>query len=312
MMNIAVIGAGVAGLTCARQLSNAGLNPVVFDKGRGIGGRVATRRSGDLRFDHGAPYAQAFRANFRNMLHGLVNDGYAAKWIDGKEQEKIVGTPDMSSLPKGLATGLDVRLSTPITSVASNSGKGWRLRTAEKDFMAHHIVITIPAPQVAGILGEKHPLAKQIMNVKMSPVLTLMVAVNGKIPTASVPKQDDPLVSIIQNCGKPNRPQNDGSAWVAHAGLAFSLEHLEKDLQDITKQMLPLMCHRLNVTAGRITHAVAHRWRYGRVSKPLEQPFLRSSNGTMYLGGDWCVGPNVEDAWFSGSAIATDLMSQIL
>ena len=312
MINIAVIGAGIAGLTCARQLSNAGLNPVVFDKGRGIGGRVATRRSGDLRFDHGAPYAQAFRADFKKMLHGLVNDDYAAQWIDGKGEDKTVGTPDMSSLPKGIAAGLDVRLNTPITAVASHAGKGWRLRSAEKDFLAHHIIITVPAPQVAGILGEKHPLATQITKVKMSPVLTIMIALNGDIPIAHEPKQDDPLVSIIQNCGKPNRPQNCGSAWVAHAGLAFSLAHLEKDLPDIAKQMLPLLCNRLSVKADRITHAVSHRWRYGRVSEPLEQPFLRSSNGTMYLGGDWCVGPNIEDAWSSGTAIATDLLERIL
>ena len=312
MMNIAVIGAGVAGLTCARQLSNAGLNPVVFDKGRGIGGRVATRRSGDLRFDHGAPYAQAIRADFSNMLHNLVDDGYAAQWIDGTEQDKTVGTPNMSSLLKGMAAGLDVRLGTPITAVVSCPEKGWRLRGAEKDFLAHHIIITVPAPQVAGILGEKHPLANQITNVKMSPILTLMIAVNGKTPIASEPKQDDPLVSIIQNSGKPNRPQNGESAWVAHAGLVFSLAHLEKDLPDITKQMLPLLCDCLNVTADRITHAAAHRWRYGRVSEPLEQPFLRSSNGTMYLGGDWCVGPNIEDAWSSGTAIATDLLAKIL
>jgi len=59
MTDIIIIGAGIAGLACARPLADAGLHVIIIDKGRGIGGRVATRRADDLRFDHGAPYARA-------------------------------------------------------------------------------------------------------------------------------------------------------------------------------------------------------------------------------------------------------------
>jgi len=60
-----------------------------------------------------------------------------------------------------------------------------------------------------------------------------------------------------------------------------------------------------------VTFAAAHRWRYARVAAPLGQPFLRSPDGTLYLGGDWCLGAGVEAAWTSGTAIAEDLLEQI-
>ena len=90
------------------------------------------------------------------------------------------------------------------------------------------------------------------------------------------------------------------------------MTHLEKNLPDIAALMLPLMCKRLDVTLGRITHAVAHRWRYSRVSKALGQPFVSTPDRTLYLGGDWCVGPDIEDAWTSGTAIAQDLLEREL
>ena len=71
-----------------------------------------------------------------------------------------------------------------------------------------------------------------------------------------------------------------------------------------------MLCDRLGVAADRVTHAAAHRWRYARVTVPLGQPFLRERGGSLYLGGDWCIGPRVESAWTSGTAIADDLLER--
>jgi predicted NAD/FAD-dependent oxidoreductase len=311
MMSIAIIGAGMAGLACARQLSEAGLKPVVFDKGRGIGGRVATRRAGDYRFDHGAPCAEARTDGFTDILRGLVDDGHAAVWTDGTRPTQIVGTPGMSSIPKGLAAGLDVRLRSQITAVAPQ-GAGWRLHLGDTYYDADQVVVTVPAPQIAGLLGDTHPLMAHIARVEMAPGLTLMATITDGVPVVRQGGKNDVLVSIIENSSKPDRPQNDVSAWVAHAGLAFTLVHLEEDLPDIAARMVPLLCERLGVTPDSVTHAVAHRWRYSQVVKPLGKPFVHTSDATLYLGGDWCVGSLVEDAWTSGTAIAADLLARRL
>ena len=109
MIPIVIIGAGMAGLACARRLADAGLAPVVLDKGRGIGGRVATRRAGSLQFDHGAQYMNAHGSDFAAVLRNLGETGALAGWQDGTGQTHSVGVPGMSAIPKALGAGLDIR-----------------------------------------------------------------------------------------------------------------------------------------------------------------------------------------------------------
>ena len=78
MTSVAIIGSGISGLACARQLAKAGVSVVVFDKGRDVGGRFATRRAGDLQFDHGAPFFRAQRKDFSALLANLTVGGSAA------------------------------------------------------------------------------------------------------------------------------------------------------------------------------------------------------------------------------------------
>jgi renalase len=311
MTNVIIIGAGITGLSCARRLADAGLNVIVIDKGRGIGGRVATRRAGDHRFDHGAPHLSTKEGGFSTVLQNLCDSSHAAPWIDNTGKAWSVGTPGMSAIPKGMAVGLDVQLETQVREVVPN-GLDWCVNCDDRQLDARHVVITVPAPQVAGLLGAQHPLVAQIADVEMSPSLTLMAAVSGDAPTVRLGEPNDPLALITHDSIKPGRPQNGDSAWVVQAGLAFSYAHLEDDLPDIAARMLPLFCNRLNITPDRVTHAVAHRWRYSRVAKPLDQPFARTPEATLYLGGDWCVGPQIEDAWTSGTAIASDLLAHAI
>jgi renalase len=104
------------------------------------------------------------------------------------------------------------------------------------------------------------------------------------------------LAWIAQDSAKPGCPQGPDTLWVAQAGEAFSVAHLENTPEEFTALMLPLLCDRLVVTADRATDAAAHRWRYARVTQALGQPFQCSPDATLYLGGDWCIGPRVEAA----------------
>jgi predicted NAD/FAD-dependent oxidoreductase len=181
---------------------------------------------------------------------------------------------------------------------------------------ATRVVVTVPAPQVAAILGADHPLMTMISTIRMEPCLTLMAGINSPPTFVTREEPDEPLAWIAQDSAKPGRrPEiNVASgvvAWVAQAGPVFSAAHLEDDPAAIVARMLPMLCELLGVTADRVIHAAAHRWRYARVTAPLGQPFLRDASGSLYLGGDWCIGPRVEAAWTSGTAIADDLLAQM-
>jgi len=301
---IVIIGSGIAGLACARRLAEAGLSPLVLDKGRGIGGRVATRRVGDLQFDHGAQFVNAHGDGFAAALIGLS----VGRWQDGTGRTHSVGVPGMSAIPKALGAGLDIRQGVQVTRVQQD-GDGWVLHVEGDTLNCAHVVMTVPAPQVAGLLGDGHPLVANLASVRLAPCLTLMAAVMAPAPFITRQDKDDPLSWIAQDSSKSGRPQGLGALWVAQAGEAFSAAHLEKSAEEIAALMLPLLCDRLGVTPDRVTYAAAHRWRYARVTQALGQPFVRSADGTLYLGGDWCIGPRVEAAWTSGTAIADAILA---
>jgi predicted NAD/FAD-dependent oxidoreductase len=307
MTSTIIIGAGMAGLACARRLVEAGHQPVVLDKGRGVGGRVATRRDDGFQFDHGAQYVTAKDAPFAAVLSGLIASGQAAPWPDASGKPRVVGTPSMRTLAAALATGLDIRQSVTVTAL--NRGEGdWQVCAGEMISRAERVVVTVPAPQVAALIGPDHPLSALLTRVQMAPCLTLMVSIDAPAPFVTRETLDDPIAWIAQDSAKPGRPPPGAVAWVAHASPEFSAAHLEDSPADMVSRMLPLVCERLGVTADRVAYAAAHRWRYAHVTAPLGQPFLRSADRSLYLAGDWCIGPRVEAAWTSGTAAANDLL----
>jgi predicted NAD/FAD-dependent oxidoreductase len=303
---IVIIGAGMAGLACARRLADAGLTPIVLDKGRGIGGRVATRRAGDLQFDHGAQYVNAHSAEFAAVLRSLGDA--VVGWQGGKGCTHSVGVPGISAIPKALGAGLEIRQNARVARLLQDDD-GWALHLDTGTMRAARVVVTVPAPQ-ADLLGAGHPLLHALAPVRFAPCLTLMAAITAPAPFITRQDADDCLAWIAQDSAKPGRPQGGATAWVAQAGEAFSQTHLDETPTEIAARMLLLLCDRLGVPLDRMTHASAHRWRYARVTQALGQPFLRSPDATLYLGGDWCIGPRVEAAWTSGTAIADDILAR--
>lgn len=314
MTPVVIIGSGIAGIACARRLAKGGVAAILLDKGRGVGGRVATRRVDALQFDHGAQYVTAKTAAFSAVLDDLAAQGAAAPWPDDAGSIRMVGTPGMATLGKALAAGLHVRQGVEVSALGRIEG-GWQVDAGDNRQFAVRVVVTVPAPQVAALLGADHPWVPWLGGVSMAPCLTLMAAIRARPPFVTREAPDEPLAWIAQDSAKPGRPEvaigTDAIAWVAQAGADFSTKYLEDSPEAIAARMLPLLCDRLGVTADRVTHAVAHRWRYARVTTPLGQPFLRDAGGSLYLGGDWCIGPRVEAAWTSGTAIADDLLAAV-
>ena len=310
MTRTLVIGAGMAGLACARALQDAGRPVRVLDKGRGIGGRVATRRAdtpaGELRFDHGAQYVTARDPEFAAMLAGSQA---AAVWDDGAAHPHYVGLPGMSGLPRALAEGLDVTSGVAVTAVRRD-GPVWQVTTDGAVIEAERVVLTVPAPQVAPLIGPGHALVPELREVRMAPGLTLMAAFPADAPAPFISRKppDGPLAFVARDNSKPQRAEG-AVTWVAQASPEWSATHLEDDKSTIARRMLPLLCEAIGAEPDTVLHLDAHRWRYARVTTPLGQPFLRDTTGTLHLGGDWCLGPRVEAAWASGTAIARDILA---
>lgn len=309
MRTTLIIGAGMTGIACARALHDAGRSVRILDKGRGIGGRMATRRAetrvGNLSFGHGAQYVSAHNPAFATLLDELAT---AAAWEDGATHPHYVGVPGMSNLPRTLAAGLDVKNCVEVTSIRRENG-AWQVSFGDDKIEAKQVVLTVPVPQIAPLVGSDHPLIPALGAVQMGPSLTLMAAflAEGPPPFVSQAFSDGPLSYIARIDSKPGRP-TAATTWVAQASAIWSTEHIEEEKEKIAQMMLPLLCDIICVDPARVLHLDAHRWRYARVTMPLGQPFLRDTTGTLHMGGDWCLGSRVEAAWESGTAIARDIL----
>ncbi len=309
--NVAIIGAGIAGLACARRLSNAGLSLVVFDKGRGVGGRLATRRAaGGRQFDHGAQYITAQSDAFAATLYDARIKGAIAQWDDGSCKPRYVGVPGMSGFAKHLATGLEIKQRVSVIGIKEGA-HGWLVETNCGKCVFDRVISTVPAPQTVALLGSPYDINSQLSQVEFEPCLALMVSLRPGFtrPFLHVSDRDSALSWIAQDSTKPGRP--DPSCWVAQANSDWSAQHLELNLDEIKERMLELFCPRLGISREQIDCVVVHRWRYARVAEPLGRDFVCNSTKTFYAGGDWCLGQRVEDAWTSGDAIAWDLLDTL-
>lgn len=293
-MRLAVIGAGMAGVTCARRLADAGLSPVIFEKSRGLGGRLATRRADDWRFDHGAQFVTARKESFRTYL-----ETHAARWNPvGASKDWFVGTPAMNALVKPMADGLDIRLGEAVT--AERDGQGWRIGDAVFD----RVVSTVPVVQARTLFPE---MQDTLSAVEVAPCWTLMVVFKDGVdwPEMARSREGD-LAWIARNASKPQRDAAK-ECWVVHASPAWSTVNLELDKGAARDQMLDL----LRTSRGdlpAIAYSVAHRWRYAMTTTPLGYSHAMSEDESLLIGGDWCLGARVEDAWDSGQAMAAAIV----
>mgnify|MGYP003115917079 CR=1 FL=1 len=306
---IAIIGAGMAGLACARELADSGRQVTVFDKGRGLGGRIATRRTDFGSFDHGAQYATARDEAFRAVLGRAVRSGQAQVWPDiSDDRDRIVGTPGMSALVRPLADGLDIRSACEVRRLKRDHA-GWHV---DFDDGRHEgpfgtIVLTPPAPQARQLLEHQDGLFPELDRIVYAPCWTLMAAFDWPLGAEPVHRGERPLSWIACNSGKPQRRVSH-ETWIAQADAAWSREHLEDDKAAVAEEMLRLMMHTLGVSTAQPAYLAAHRWRYARVETALETPCLFDPDRKIGIAGDGMLGGRIEAAFDSGKALAQEIL----
>ena len=310
-MRMAVIGAGIAGLSCAQELRRAGFEVTVFEKSRGIGGRIATRRTPeDLRFDHGAQFFTVQSKAFRQFLAGDVNKWQAVGNFD-QTRDWFIGSPDIKSFLRPIAKTLDIRLNTQINSLQQEE-EFWNLQSDTESFEGYdRVIITAPAPQTAALTEFSERFQSAISEVQMDPCWTLMLAFSDPVERdfdvkKFASEQIDWMARNSSKWGRRERPD----CWVVHATADWSRQHLELSRDDVLKELLPELLPELGKTEDDLIYFSAHRWRYANVSKPVGEIFMEDETGTLFGAGDWCAGTCVEHAFNSGYELAHHIRRQ--
>ncbi len=304
-MDIAIIGAGMAGLTCGAALRSAGHEVRLFDKGRGPGGRMSTRRmssgGADYAFDHGAQYFTATDARFRVQLAIWEKEGVVARWPAAGE-DAWVGTPGMNAPIKALAGQADARFGVRIQSIRREGKAFWLLREdggMEGAFDA--VLLAVPAEQAAPLLVRHSPaMAKAASDVESLPCWTLMAAFAARLAAPDCLRDSGAIGWAARNSAKPGR--GEGECWVVQGSPAWSAEHLECAPEEVQAMLFAALADAAGVLPALIT-ASAHRWRYASVPVS-ERAALWDAEAGVGACGDWLLGPRVEAAYLSGLALA--------
>lgn len=299
-MRAAVIGAGAAGLAAARALH--GFEVTVFDKGRGVGGRLATRRVetplGQALFDHGAQYATARDPAFAAAICDGV-EVWQARFEPAAREARLVGRAGMSSLGKALAAGLDVRLSTEVAPPRQESGL-WRvISISGEDFGAFDtLIVATPAEQAVRLLEAAPILAEEAAAARTAPCWAVMAVFPQPLalPFDAIRFEAGALGWAAREGSKPGRTPVE--AWTLHATPEWSRANLERPAEEVAAEL-----------AAEFTHATpgflgAHRWRFAQVEQAAGSAFGWDPDLRLGVCGDWRLGPRVELAWQSGRELA--------
>ncbi len=338
--HIGIVGAGMAAITCARTLVQAGHRVTVFEKSHGAGGRMSTRSTIFGSFDHGAQYFTVRDARFAaalqtvpgvckpwsaNTVRVLDAHGMVAQAGLPAREAHWVAAPGMNSLVKAWAKPLvdaaRVEFQTRVVALETDAIRPgrWQLRTVGAHDTTHvyggfdQVVLAIPAPQARSLLETAPgaaPLVHNIAEVSVAPCWTLMLAFPNAVqpglttlgPHWNAARSTHHRIAwLARESSKPQRGAVE--RWTVQASAAWSLEHVQDEPSRVKAKMIKAFAEITGIRAEP-AHADVHRWLYAKTGRPLGSNYLLNAQTGIGLCGDWCLGHRVEDAFVSGLELA--------
>lgn len=321
---IAVIGAGISGLSCATRLQSMGFEVEVFEKSRGPSGRMSTRQGDGWAADHGAQYFTARDPVFVKELHGWMKSGIVTAWNpkigvfengqwreSPSHEQRYVANPGMNVLGKYLANTLMLYPNQTINQLMPLKGQ-WQISSKESGLINSTfdiVVIALPAPQTAMLIKS---LSSEIISicdsVNMDGCWTMMARFDQRpsFPFDATFVNGEIISWICRNQSKPDR--NGKEAWTIHANPSWSQENIELDATDASFELMKC-AKKLGLDCSS-TEISTHRWRYASGSANPSPEFTFIPKLDIGLCGDWLNGGRVEGAWLSGRKLADQIIYQ--
>ena len=320
MSKILIIGAGMSGLTAARELQNSGHEVTVIDKGRGIGGRMATRRFAGGRFDHGAQFFTTRSDEFQAATASWQSENVAHHWFDGTPtpddtykndgHPRYCGNEGMTGIGKHLMRDLDVKLGHEIETLARQNGV-WTATTLKGEtFGGEELILTAPIPQALKLFDTSDCLLPDAMratleSVTYEPCFAVLAQLDGPSNIAApglLYINGDPIWWIADNYQKGVSPI-EGSVTI-HSSGSYARKHYDDDQTQVGEQLLALCKDWLG---SEIKEFEVRRWRYSKPENALEIGIARDENNAVTFAGDALMGAKIEGAFTSGLMAAQKL-----
>ncbi len=325
MKKMAIIGTGMSGLTLAHLLKND-VEITLFEKARGVGGRMATRRADQFQFDHGAQYFTCRSAEFQSFIKPLLENGVIARWdakyakfhaakrIEQKhwqnEAPRYVGIPKMNSIGKYLAEGLLIHQNTKIIALNPKQNT-WQL-VDENDHSYPDfdwVICTTPSPQALDLMPRDAVFYPNVKNILMTPCLSVMLGFDSALTcdfdAAHVIDSDISWVAIDNN--KPSR--TSPMTVVIHSSEAYASQHIDEPQDKVLAHLLVVASDILGKKVFDASYQTLHRWRFANnLERHQSNSVLIDSDLKLAVCGDWWSGGRVEGAFLSAHHLAKTLL----
>ena len=338
--HFAIIGAGMAGIACARTLVQAGHRVTVFEKSSQAGGRTATIDRPFGSFDAGAQYFTVRDPRFARAIDTVP--GICKRWsansvqvLDAAGRVAAVGlphreahwvaSPGMQSLvttwADPLAKAGQLITDTRVTRIERDpvNAPGWQLRT-EGPAGTQHVYAgfdsvllaqpSVPAQALISSSGLDTSLTDALSTVAIAPCWTLMLAYPHAVrpglttlgPQWNAARSTHHRIAwLARESSKPGRSVVE--RWTIQASPAWSAEHLEDDEARVQAKLIKAFAEVTGIRA-QPSHADTRRWRYAQTTHPLGKSHLWDASTGLGACGDWCLGHRLEDAFVSGLELA--------
>lgn len=322
--SVVIIGAGIAGLACAKMLNKHSIANQLFEKSFNAGGRMSTRINAQWHCDHGAQYFTAQDLGFisetarwqhagvidlwQPRLRVFEGDPVVQKDASATVTKRFVGVPSMRALGNHLAKNITVHFGSTIDELR-RSQFGWQVHSKEhgwSEARADAVVLAMPAPQSLALLAAtESALSAKVARFTMRPTWALML----RLPQDFDPGFDAAFVNtgalrwMAKDSSKPGRAPSN--TWLLHANTQWSEDNIERPLQEVSDI---LQAEFKALTGGVPVEGSLHLWRYAEAASPSDNMCFWDADIAIGVCGDWLADGKVEGAWKSGSALAREIL----
>lgn len=335
-MKIAIIGAGISGLTAGIEFKKFGHEVIIFEKSRGYGGRMATRYAEDdknLKLDHGVPFITSTTDEFSKRLETLAENNILEEWgneqlirdqndfksVENRIYRSFIAPMGMNSIGKFMASDLDIRTGERVSKLSIDERQNHWVIECESGLTesADALIISTPAPQTSELLstagegvGVQH-MINELKKVSYDPQFALLLTYSQvQEPDRGVINLDDKIINFISYESKKRDLRKTGI--VVHSSADFAIKYIDEDRDKVADIMLEKLISILGNWAENPDWKQLHLWRYSRTREYLPYDFLEISGNDIPLAlvGSYMKGNTVESAYLSGLNLARKWIDQ--
>ena len=317
---VAIIGAGLSGVSLACLIKND-FEVEIFEKSRGVGGRMSTRTNLPYIFDHGAQYFKIDNKHFLDFTSKLIDENVIQPWVykqayfEGKNLIKLkkfsktdrhyVGVPNMDSIVKYLSKDFDIRINTNILKVEKKHKK-WNLIDNKNTIYGKYdwVILTLPADQSLVLLSKNLPFYNTIKKIKMRGCFSLMLGITEQLKldfdAASIKNYDVAWIAV--NNSKPAR--NSGFSLLINSSYEYAEKNMVTPKNQVTDNLLKKTSKLINRNLTHSSLKLLHQWKFVESFNKSKEDYYIDQIQKIAVCGDWCINSRVEDAFISAKKLS--------